>query len=65
MTAATDPETAALRAALLDLLLTSHREACETHLGRTGLSLAYQFMARRSHPAVADVLMEAAERVRG
>lgn len=60
-----DSQTAeeALRAALLDLLVQMPAEMLKTPEGRAGIAEAYEAAAVKSHPAVAEVFREAAERV--
>lgn len=53
----------ALRAALLDLLVQMPAEMLKTPEGRAEIAEAYEAAAVKSHPAVAEVFREAAERV--
>lgn len=55
---------AALRAALLDLLVQMPGQLLTTPEGRAGIAQAYEAAAGSAHPAVAEVFREAAERVR-
>ena len=55
----------ALRAALLDLLHEMGREMLTTLEGRETVAAMYEKQAETAHPAVAEVLREAAVRVRG
>lgn len=55
----------ALRAALLDVLIEMGSEMLRSVEGRETVAALYEAQAERAHPAVAEVLREAAERVRG
>lgn len=55
----------ALSAALLDLLIKMPGTRLDTDEGRLQVSGEYWQAAGSQHPAVAEVLKEAAERVRG
>jgi hypothetical protein len=54
---------AALRSALLDTLITYPRHFHDTPEGLTDVAWEYRRAADRAHPAVAQVLREAAERI--
>lgn len=55
----------ALREFLLDLLVEAPSELLRTPEGREQALATYEAQAMRAHPAVAEVLREAAQRVRG
>ncbi|RMC40986.1 hypothetical protein [Paracoccus siganidrum] len=58
-------DTDALRVFLLDLLTTMPTDFLATEEGRADVVMSYERMADAAHPAVADVLREAARRVKG
>lgn len=63
----TDPisDEQALREFLLDLLVEAPRELLRTPEGREQALATYEAQAKRAHPAVAEVLRQAAMAVRG